>query len=40
VLALDTNRGFAAGNNAGAHGATAPYLVFLSNDTEPGVTRS
>lgn len=34
VMALDTNLGFAAGNNAGARGATAPYLVFLNNDTE------
>lgn len=34
VVALDTNRGFAAGNNAGAAGAGTPYLVFLNNDTE------
>jgi len=34
LIALDTNIGFAAGNNAGARGATAPYLVFLNNDTE------
>ena len=34
VIALETNTGFAAGNNAGAKGATAPYLVFLNNDTE------
>ncbi len=33
VLALDRNLGFAAGNNAGAHGSTAEYLVFLNNDT-------
>ncbi len=38
VLVLDTNLGFATGNNAGARGATAPYLVFLNNDTlvQPG----
>ena len=34
VVALDANIGFAAGNNAGALGATARYLVFLNNDTE------
>lgn len=34
VLALGANVGFAAGNNAGAKGATAKYLVFLNNDTE------
>lgn len=34
VIALETNVGFAAGNNAGAQDATAPYLVFLNNDTE------
>ena len=34
VLALDSNSGFAGGNNAGAADATAPYLVFLNNDTE------
>lgn len=34
IVALDTNVGFAAGNNAGARGASVPYLVFLNNDTE------
>ena len=34
VLALGTNVGFSSGNNAGARDATAPYLVFLNNDTE------
>lgn len=34
VKALESNLGFAAGNNAGVEGATAPYLVFLNNDTE------
>jgi GT2 family glycosyltransferase len=33
VRALTANRGFAAGNNAGAAGATSKYLVFLNNDT-------
>jgi len=35
VLQLPANLGFAAGNNAGAKGATARYLAFLNNDTEP-----
>ena len=35
VLQLVANLGFAAGNNAGAKGATATYLAFLNNDTEP-----
>jgi GT2 family glycosyltransferase len=38
ILALPDNRGFAAGNNAGAAAASQPHLVFLNNDTrvEPG----
>ena len=34
LIALEINVGFAAGNNAGVEGATAPYLAFLNNDTE------
>jgi GT2 family glycosyltransferase len=34
VVALAENRGFAGGNNAGAAGCAADYLVFLNNDTE------
>jgi GT2 family glycosyltransferase len=35
LLQLSSNGGYAAGNNAGAKGATATYLAFLNNDTEP-----
>jgi len=33
VVALDTNRGFAGGNNAGAREARGRVLAFLNNDT-------
>ncbi len=33
LIALDDNRGFAGGNNAGAASARSDYLVFLNNDT-------
>jgi len=38
VVALESNMGFAAGNNRGAAGAHTDALVFLNNDTqvEPG----
>ncbi len=35
VMALAANRGFSGGNNAGAAGSDARYLVFLNNDTRP-----
>ena len=34
VIELPHNAGFAAGNNAGAAGADADWLIFLNNDTE------
>ena len=33
LVELDSNRGFAGGNNAGAAVATGQYLAFLNNDT-------
>ena len=33
LVCLDSNRGFAGGNNAGACEARGQYLVFLNNDT-------
>ena len=34
IVELPSNAGFAAGNNAGAAGCTADWLIFLNNDTE------
>lgn len=34
VVSLPANLGFAAGNNAGAVGCLAEWLIFLNNDTE------
>jgi GT2 family glycosyltransferase len=38
VVALDTNLGFARGNNLGMHLARAPFVVALNNDTIPAPT--
>jgi GT2 family glycosyltransferase len=35
VVALDQNRGFTGGNNAGAREARGRFLAFLNNDTVP-----
>jgi GT2 family glycosyltransferase len=42
IVALPENRGFAAGNNAGASEACAPLIAFLNNDTiaDPGWLRA
>jgi GT2 family glycosyltransferase len=38
VVALDSNRGFAGGVNAGIRAASAPVIVLLNNDTEAEAT--
>ena len=38
VVRLETNLGFAGGNNAGARAASGEWLAFLNNDTVPDST--